>query len=345
MRASRTSGAFEVTARAFAGEPVDFAMRDPASGRAVRDRDVAVLWAEDLVTPNDLCGRMGPRPQGVALPEGGEAALERIWVIVARRGTARCRPAATLACCSRAATGGDLGAQRGAVGAPVRRGLAARRWRPVPALDRPVAGRARPARRRGVGRRRVADRGPRANVAARETAGIVPRYLPEERPRGHDRVCASTTWSARRARPSGCSSSSTVAFTARMTPARPGARSASGLPSDFGFPLAVDPSDPDSAYVIPLTGRHRPGDARRPRARIRDSRRRGTWAPRGNGLPARDAYLTVLRRAFDRAGEGSALQLYFGATSGDVFGSGDAGASWSTAATQLPPVFSVTTTA
>ena len=25
-----------------------------------------------------------------------------------------------------------------------------------------------------------------------------------------------------------------------------------GFPSDFGFPLAVDPADPDSAYVIPL---------------------------------------------------------------------------------------------
>ena len=27
---------------------------------------------------------------------------------------------------------------------------------------------------------------------------------------------------------------------------------ADGLPSDFGFPLALDPADPDSAYVIPL---------------------------------------------------------------------------------------------
>jgi photosystem II stability/assembly factor-like uncharacterized protein len=67
----------------------------------------------------------------------------------------------------------------------------------------------------------------------------------------------------------------------------------------------------------------------------------GTWAPRGDGLPAEHAYLTVLRQAFSRAGEGDQLQLYFGATSGDVFGSGDAGATWSTAATRLPPVYSV----
>jgi hypothetical protein len=64
---------------------------------------------------------------------------------------------------------------------------------------------------------------------------------------------------------------------------------------------------------------------------------------RGDGLPAEHAYLTVLRQAFDRAGSGEQLELYFGATSGDLFGSGDAGATWSTAATRLPPVFSVVT--
>jgi hypothetical protein len=35
------------------------------------------------------------------------------------------------------------------------------------------------------------------------------------------------------------------------------------------------------------------------------------------------------------------MELYFGATSGDVFGSGDAGGKWFTAATMLPPVYSV----
>jgi hypothetical protein len=69
-----------------------------------------------------------------------------------------------------------------------------------------------------------------------------------------------------------------------------------------------------------------------------------SWRERGEGLPQDDAYLTVLRQAFDRAGEGSALELYFGATSGDVFGSPDAGASWFTAATRLPPVYSARAT-
>jgi photosystem II stability/assembly factor-like uncharacterized protein len=115
-----------------------------------------------------------------------------------------------------------------------------------------------------------------------------------------------------------------------------------GLPSDFGFPLVVDPADPDSAYVIPLTAdmdRVTPDG----RVRVYETRDAGaTWSPRGEGLPQRHAYLTVLREAFERAGgDDGALELYFGATSGEVFGSADAGATWATAATRLPPVYSV----
>ncbi|MBM3679099.1 MAG: hypothetical protein FJW96_14680 [Actinobacteria bacterium] len=114
-----------------------------------------------------------------------------------------------------------------------------------------------------------------------------------------------------------------------------------GLPSDFGFPLVVDPDDPDSAYVIPLVAdmdRVTPDG----RVRVYETRDAGaTWTPRGDGLPAGDAYLTVLRQAFDGKGGGSGMELYFGATSGDVFGSVDAGATWFTAATRLPPGYSV----
>ena len=65
------------------------------------------------------------------------------------------------------------------------------------------------------------------------------------------------------------------------------------------------------------------------------------WIERTEGLPQEDAYLTILRQAFARSGSGPSMELYFGATSGDVFGSPDAGASWFTAATKLPPVHSV----
>jgi hypothetical protein len=40
-------------------------------------------------------------------------------------------------------------------------------------------------------------------------------------------------------------------------------------------------------------------------------------------------------------GEGPQLELYFGSTTGEVYGSGDAGRSWMTAADRLPPIYSV----
>jgi hypothetical protein len=52
--------------------------------------------------------------------------------------------------------------------------------------------------------------------------------------------------------------------------------------------------------------------------------------------------LTILRLAFDRAGSGSELELYFGSTSGEVFGTADAGSTWSSVISQLPPVYSLT---
>jgi photosystem II stability/assembly factor-like uncharacterized protein len=115
-----------------------------------------------------------------------------------------------------------------------------------------------------------------------------------------------------------------------------------GLPSDFGFPIVVDPADSDSAYVIPLIGAE---DRTPPEGAVRvwETRDAGaSWRARGDGLPDR-AYLTILREAFDNAGEGDGLELYFGATSGEVFGSRDAGASWTQVADHLPPVYSVRT--
>jgi photosystem II stability/assembly factor-like uncharacterized protein len=117
---------------------------------------------------------------------------------------------------------------------------------------------------------------------------------------------------------------------------------ADGLPSDFGFALAIDPADADCAYVVPLAA-----DIDRVtvdgKVRVYETRDAGaSWTARGDGLPSEDAYLTILREAMDWTGEGSSLELYFGATSGTVFGSGDAGATWFEAATDLPPVHSVT---
>ncbi len=114
----------------------------------------------------------------------------------------------------------------------------------------------------------------------------------------------------------------------------------SGLPSDFGFPLVVHPRDPDRAFVIPLVAdvdRVTAGG----RVVVYETADRGrSWRALGAGLPREGAYLTVLRQAFCHDG-GEPLGLYFGAESGDVFGSADGGATWWTAASHLPPVYSV----
>lgn len=117
-----------------------------------------------------------------------------------------------------------------------------------------------------------------------------------------------------------------------------------GLPADFGFPIVLDPADPDSAYVIPLVDG---SDRVTPEGRLRVFETRdagGSWRDRSTGLPQQDAYKTVLRQAFDgdggRAG-GPGQALAFGATSGEVWTSPDGGATWAVAAGDLPPVTSV----
>jgi len=105
--------------------------------------------------------------------------------------------------------------------------------------------------------------------------------------------------------------------------------------------MAVDPADPDSAFVIPLTAETDRVTAGG-RMRVYETRDAGaTWSARGNGLPQQDAYLTVLRHALASAAEGERLELYFGTTSGHVFGSGDAANSWFEVAECLPTVHSV----
>jgi photosystem II stability/assembly factor-like uncharacterized protein len=119
---------------------------------------------------------------------------------------------------------------------------------------------------------------------------------------------------------------------------------AHGLPSDFGFPMVVHPTDPDRAYVIPLVSAE---DRVTPDGRVRvyeTDDRGASWEALTEGLPQEDAYLTILRQAFGHDG-GDPLGLYFGAESGEVFGSADGGRTWQVVTDHLPPVYSVRATA
>ena len=112
-----------------------------------------------------------------------------------------------------------------------------------------------------------------------------------------------------------------------------------GLPSDFGYVVAVDPSDPDRCWVIPEESSHM-RTVCGARLRVFETRDAGaTWVPRTDGLPQEHAYVTVLREALATDGL-EPCGVYFGTSTGHLYGSRD-GESWQPLATHLPKILSV----
>ncbi len=112
------------------------------------------------------------------------------------------------------------------------------------------------------------------------------------------------------------------------------------LPSDFGFPIAVHPHEPETIYVVPIKS-----DTEHyfPEGRLRVYRSRtggGEWEALSEGLPQRDCYQNVLRDAM-AVDTLESPGIYFGTTGGSVFASADAGDSWRPIAEHLPRVLSV----
>lgn len=114
-----------------------------------------------------------------------------------------------------------------------------------------------------------------------------------------------------------------------------------GLPSTFGFPVGAHPRDPGTLWVFPLNGDslgRYPVDGR---ALVWKSTDGGeSWAAKGQGLPERNCFFTVLRQAMavDRA---TPCSVYFGTNTGSVFASADEGETWNEIARHLPTVLSV----
>ena len=134
---------FEVTARAFAGEPVEYALRDPRSGRVLAAVELAVLRPEGLPAPTTRGGEW-EQADGDRAPRGRRAGARAAVDPQARRGR---RPDLRRRRSRRAVREPrrrrDVRAQPRAVGAPDAAEVAAGRRRAVPALDRDVARRAR----------------------------------------------------------------------------------------------------------------------------------------------------------------------------------------------------------
>jgi BNR/Asp-box repeat protein len=330
---------FEVTARAFAGEPVEYALRDPRSGRVLASV-TSPFYGPKIWYADDPAGEW-EQAEGVELPEGGYTALERIWVIVPGEADGLVY------------AGGDPGvlleSRDGGATFELNRALwehpTRERWQPGAGglcLHSIATWPGEPDRLAiGISAAGVWLTDDGGSSWRRGNEGLVARYLPDDPP-PEDEVALCVHRIRRAAtRPERLF----MQFHGGVYRSDDGGETwndiAAGLPSDFGFPLALDPADADSAYVIPLVA---DVDRVTPEGRLRvyETRDAGaSWTPRGNGLPAEDAYLTILREAFDWTGAGDSLELYFGATSGAVYGSADGGTSWFEAAAHLPPVMSV----
>jgi photosystem II stability/assembly factor-like uncharacterized protein len=111
---------------------------------------------------------------------------------------------------------------------------------------------------------------------------------------------------------------------------------------DVGFPIVLHPTDPDTAWVLPMDGQTvwpRTSIDGRP-AVYRTCDAGGSWQRLDRGLPRAQAWFTVLRQAMcadDKARPG----LYFGTTGGDVWASSNAGNSWRCIARYLPEIYCV----
>jgi hypothetical protein len=113
------------------------------------------------------------------------------------------------------------------------------------------------------------------------------------------------------------------------------------LPSEFGFPVALDHNNPDTVFTIVENpeGRYNFGEQF---TVYRTQDAGGSWETLSNGLPTGTGVkLGVLRHgmcadAHDPCG------VYVGTNTGQIFASADAGDSWRTIADYLPPIYSVT---
>jgi hypothetical protein len=111
---------------------------------------------------------------------------------------------------------------------------------------------------------------------------------------------------------------------------------AKGLPSDFGFPIAVHPDDADTVYVVPLEPMTRTCPDASP-AIWRSENGGSSWQRLAKGLPKRDGYFTVLRDAMD-VDRLKSPALYFGTTTGQIWIGRDGGEEWECLFDSLPPI-------
>ena len=335
----KRGGAMEVAARQFPGVTVEYATRDPRTGVYYASVTNAHFGPRVWMT-KDVDGEW-EQTSGPAFPEDAGEAVERIWVIVPGEGEGVVWAGVAPAALFRSDDGGRTWElNRGLWDHPSRKdwqpgagGMCLHSICPWPGEPDKLA--------LGISAAGVWLTDDGGSSWRRGVQGIVARYLPEEAPADAPDLCVHNMYRAP-LQPERllmqvhvCVYRSDDAGETWIDVGSEG-----GLPSDFGFPMVIDPKDPARAYVIPLTA---DVDRVTPDGKLRvfETRDEGaTWTARTEGLPQRDAYLTILRQAFCNDGR-DPLGLYFGDKSGTVYGSADAGATWTTVAENLPTIVSV----
>ena len=114
------------------------------------------------------------------------------------------------------------------------------------------------------------------------------------------------------------------------------------LPSEFGFPIALDVHNPETVFTVveDPEGRNNVGKEFTV-YRTKDSGEQ--WEPLTNGLPAGNGVLLGVLRHGMTTDTQDPCGVYVGTNTGQLFASHDRGDSWNLIADFLPSIYSVTT--
>jgi photosystem II stability/assembly factor-like uncharacterized protein len=115
------------------------------------------------------------------------------------------------------------------------------------------------------------------------------------------------------------------------------------LPADFGFPMALDPHNPETLFTVIEDGMSRAnfGDQF---TVFRTKDAGGSWESLTDGLPqGKGVKLGVLRHGMC-SDSNDPCGVYVGTNTGQLFASSDRGDSWTMIADFLPPIYSVRAT-
>jgi photosystem II stability/assembly factor-like uncharacterized protein len=113
-----------------------------------------------------------------------------------------------------------------------------------------------------------------------------------------------------------------------------------GLPSRFGFPIAVHPHEPETIYVVPEEADMARVSPKGQFAVYRSENSGKTWRKLTKGLPGKNAYMVALREAMSTDNHDPA-GIYVGTSTGQLFQSRNEGDTWQQIVDYFPPILGV----